>query len=335
MSQREGGEPPEFPPVTSEESGQKLLRFLERRLNLPSALLHRWMRTGQIRLNGGRCKPFGRVQTGDIIRLPPFAFKISFLDGRKLEHDPGRFAEKIKTSLAGADLSLLGIHGDIWALDKPAGLPVHGGSAHDDSVAQRLFAAFSDWPFTPAPCHRLDKKVGGVLLVGASYEASRNLQEYFQAGKIIKEYFALVEGRWAEKDALYLRHYLGRENYGDVEKTRASLEPFSGSSLGISVVQPLLAEPDASLLRIRLLTGRKHQLRAQLAASGHPVFGDCKYGAKVGNPFLKLHAFRVVLPDGQEFISIPSWIRGKLDEIPQPLVLNEGANDVNYSVNVD
>ena len=69
--------PLEQPIVQETESGQKLLQFLQRRLNLPPTLLHRWVRTGQVRINGSRCKPFARVQTGDIVRLPPFAFKMA------------------------------------------------------------------------------------------------------------------------------------------------------------------------------------------------------------------------------------------------------------------
>ena len=134
------------------------------------------MRTGQIRLNGGRVKAFERVKTGDIVRLPPFAGKISGNCG--------------KAETVGEPLEIVGKAGNILALAKPAGLAVHGGTGQVDSVCARLEAQFGNLPFRPVPAHRLDRATSGILLCGASYEALAGLQGALRNHQTHKEYLA-------------------------------------------------------------------------------------------------------------------------------------------------
>ena len=162
-------------PVDEKESGQKLLRFLERRLKLPASLLHRWIRTGQIRLNGSRCKPFDRVKQGDIVRLPPFAHSMA----AELAQNEESNETEIDSSKT---IEILDIWNDVWAINKAAGLPTQSGTGHEDSVAARLAARSGPDFFKVAPAHRLDRGTSGVLLAGASFEALRGLQEEFQKG---------------------------------------------------------------------------------------------------------------------------------------------------------
>lgn len=281
---------PGFPPVSDEESGQKLLQFLQRRLDLPATLLHRWMRTGQIRLNGRRVKAFERVKTGDIVRLPPFAGQIA-----------GN-CEKIET--VGEPLELAGKSGNIWALSKPAGLAVHGGSGQVDSVCARLDAQFHDLPFRPVPAHRLDRDTSGILLCGASYEALTSLQGALRDHQTHKEYLAWVEGRFEDEQLLVGR--LAKLGPKGREKMQISAQ----GKLALCLARPLDSNNDASLVQLRLLTGRTHQIRAQMAAIGHPVLGDVKYGAQKRSGGMLLHAFRVILPDGLVFTCPPPWSGG-------------------------
>lgn len=279
-----------FPPVGEAESGQKLLRFLERRLDLPQNLLHRWLRTGQIRVNGRRCKPFELVCAGDVVRLPPFAQKLSFSADSSIPPLPD--------SVSGLP-PLLGAVDAVWAFNKPAGLAVQPGTNHPDSLLGRLSDYYKDYAFRPGPAHRLDYGTSGVLLVGATFPALQRLQADFRAGKIHKEYLAWVESDWPHSGPVTLRHFLAEDGIAHDEAGPNRKEC-------LCVVNPLQKNGDFSLLHILLLTGRKRQIRAQLAACGYPVAGDRRYGARDAESF-RLHSCRIMLPDGVCFSCAPQW----------------------------
>lgn len=307
--------------VSPAEAGQKLLQFLTRRMQLPQTLLHRWIRTGQIRLNGGRAKPFVRVAVGDSVRLPPFALSMD-ASARSGAPEPGQSAVAENAvqrapveprlpapsrvalplpPLAYADAELL-------VFNKPAGLPVHTGTGHTDSLATRLAAQYADAPFLPTPAHRLDKDTSGLLLVAASYAMLRALQDALRDGNLHKEYLAWVEGQWPYEAPVSLRHQLAKRYTGSDERVHV------GDGRDAACVALCLRrqpgsreEPTGrSLMHIRLLTGRTHQIRAQMSAEGHPLCGDSKYGGRGGRA-LQLHALRLVLPDGRVFTVLPSW----------------------------
>ena len=156
--------------VDPREGGQKLLQFLQRRLDLPPSLLHRWIRTGQVRINGGRAKPFGLVAAGDSVRLPPFALGMSRRSkatggqaSPEQEHEPRQRTQALPPAPRPLQKD-----GDLWVFCKPAGLPTHPGTGHEDSLSSRLAARAGDAPFKPTPVHRLDKDTSGILLVAAT-----------------------------------------------------------------------------------------------------------------------------------------------------------------------
>lgn len=279
-----------FPPVTAAESGQKLLQFLQRRLDLPATLLHRWLRTGQIRLNGKRVKPFDRLAEGDIVRLPPFAGQLA---------GNGKMA-----CYAGPQIEVAGQIGDILAINKPAGLPTHGGTGHEESVASALFAQFRDLPFGPTPAHRLDRDTSGLLLCATSYEALTRLQKSFRQHEVRKEYLAWVEGRFEGEQLLVSR--LEKSGPPGAEAMRESPK----GKPAFCVARALASHTDASLVHLRLFTGRTHQIRIQLSSIGHPVIGDVKYGAQKRSGGLFLHSYRIAIPSGESFVLPPPWSGG-------------------------
>ena len=301
-----------FPPVSEPESGQKLLQFLQRRLGLPQSMLHRWVRTGQVRVNGARCKPFTRVNTGDSVRLPPFALKMAAAEAAPDAPD---------CAPEGNLPTLLGTSGYWWVFNKPAGLPTHPGSGHEDSLATRLARHFAAAPFRPTPAHRLDKDTSGALLVAASYEALVEAQEALRSGGLVKEYVAWVQGHWPHAETRLLRHYLRKEGRLGQEKMHTAAPDAHGAREALCLARPLRIGQEESLVQVRLLTGRTHQIRAQLAALDHPVLGDGKYGpaAERSRPLL-LHALRLVLPDGRAFACLPPWTGPHaLTQMPDPL----------------
>ena len=341
---------PEQPMVQETESGQKLLQFLQRRLNLPPTLLHRWVRTGQVRINGSRCKPFARVQTGDIVRLPPFAFKMAEESAATAEpQNPTDFASGTRKAGSPPLPPMIGTDGYLWAFNKPAGLPTHPGTGHDDSLSSRLAVYFAEAPFKPVPVHRLDKETSGVLLVAASYEALSKAQDALRSGTMSKEYVAWVQGSWPFAETQLLRHFLLKDSAQGYEKVRPATPGEADSREALCLVRPLRVGTRQSLLLVRLLTGRTHQIRVQLAAMGHPVVGDSKYGtaprrhvprgtstlpaparmskvddmdkaALLPSESLMLHALRITMPCGRIFSCLPEWTgEHALEQMPDPV----------------
>lgn len=301
---------PDNPPileVTPAEAGQKLLQFLTRRMSLPQPLLHRWVRTGQIRLNKGRTKPFARVAAHDIVRLPPFALSMAAHTAALTSPHRTRFSIIPLPPLVARTPSLL-------VFNKPAGLPTHGGTGHTDSLADRLAAHHPATDFRPTPAHRLDKDTSGLLLVATSYASLRAVQEALQSHTLHKEYLCWVEGAWGHDRPIRLEHILAKRYTGWEER----VETGEGKEAAC-IAACLRRKAGRSLMQIRLLTGRTHQIRAQLAACGHPLCGDAKYGGTPGFP-LRLHAARLILPDGTRFEILPSWEGSeRVDALPPPL----------------
>ncbi len=333
--------------VHATEAGQKLLQFLVRRLGLSTSILHKWIRTGQIRVQGGRCDAFRRLKEGEAVRLPPFALSMAQSttqsanmlgdaqagdsSGADVLHQAVPQETSQKTALEPLaspmlDLASYLVHDDAHLLvfNKPAGLPVHTGTGHTDSLATRLEYAYADDIFRPTPIHRLDKDTSGIILVARSYAALRAVQDILKTRTLTKEYLAWVHGRWPhEREECELTHFIKKKYDGDDEKVRVlrhdegkqatclvtCLRRHSEAERGI--------EGGISLVRVKLISGRTHQIRVQLAAEGFPVVGDVKYGAPPLGHALCLHAVRVTLPreesieslhlQAHTFSALPPW----------------------------
>lgn len=300
--------------VDASEQGIKLIVFLARRLQgeTPQGELHRWIRTGQVRVNGSRAKAFSRLQAGDFVRLPPFAAPMATTGQGEI----GRIEE-------GKDLGhgviVLLLRDDVIALEKPAGLPTQPGTGHDVSVAAMLRDYFSGGAYCPAPAHRLDKSTSGILLAGLTHEAQQRLHALFpstaKGGEtgLRKVYLAWVSGTWPHTSEQELADSLRKE--ADPLTGRERVLALSGEDAAtgkearsrVSLLETReTPRGTASLLRILLETGRTHQIRVQLASRGHPVIGDGKYGGQPHSPML-LHAQSLVFPWRGERVTLVSW----------------------------
>ncbi len=284
--------------VSPSEAGQKLIGFLARRVSAPEGEIHRWIRTGQVRVDGARAKAFDRLREGALVRVPPFAVlkQASAVPG----HAPIR-----GLPIVYEDDSLL-------ILSKPAGLTVQGGTGHADNMVRRVAEAFEGAPFVPAPLHRLDRDTSGIAAFGKTYRALRFYTDSL-AGRndgphMRKDYLAWTEGLWEERvhtleDMLIRNAASGRMEIsrGKGQKALLSALPLGSRRIG---------GREFTLVLARLFTGRMHQIRIQMASRGHPVAGDPWYGS--GGTGLKLHAYRLVLPrpDGQPPLKVelpPPW----------------------------
>ncbi|MCC8194529.1 MAG: RluA family pseudouridine synthase [Deltaproteobacteria bacterium] len=297
--------------VNQSEQGMKLINFLSRRLENRASPgdLHRWIRSGQVRINGGRARAFDRVAAGDAVRLPPFAGESARRALAEVAVVPGEDL--------GCNLRVLAVGDDLLALVKPAGLPSQPGSKHDTDVTGILRRRFADAAYIPAPAHRLDRKTSGILLAGRTHEAQEKLHGLFarQGGKDIgKTYLAWVLGAWPHADERVLADFLAKEpacGNGGFEKVRA-VSGDTGKEARSRVSRVDVRETPlglASLLKVELETGRTHQIRVQLSIRNFPVIGDLKYKGP-SYPLMLLHAYAVEFPwkGGRvSLASLPEW----------------------------
>jgi 23S rRNA pseudouridine955/2504/2580 synthase len=293
--------------VTPEEAGQKLLQFLQRRLGreVPGSALLRIIRTGEVRVDGGRKKPFFRLAAGQEVRVPP-------LSG--LASAPALQSPCARPAGAGSEADLPGLDilletPGLVAVRKPAGLCSHAGTRHKDSVADRLKAMYAGVAFLPVLTHRLDKDTSGILLAAKSYAELRRLNDLFATGGVSKTYLAWVDGAWPGKGPELMEDRLDRLELaaGQVQGRKKILAAEDGQGKSARAeARPLLRKRQATLLLVRLFTGRTHQIRVQLSLRGHPVISDCVYGRKVRGLPMLLHALCLRLPE-QALFAPPPW----------------------------
>ena len=253
--------------VGEEEAGQRLDNYLLRHLKgVPKSKVYRIVRSGEVRVNGGRCQPDQRLVEGDQLRLPPVRCQV--------------FSEEKPPVAPLVDLPILYEDGALIALNKPCGIAVHGGSGLAWGLIEALRAQRPEARFLEL-AHRLDRETSGVLLVAKKRAALVGLHDMFREQKGDKRYLALVPGVWTEKSVqvtLPLYKYLTPEGERRVRIAK-------GRDLQSPEVKPSETHfrlkkqyPGYALVEAKLKTGRTHQIRVHLAALGYPIVGDDKYG---------------------------------------------------------
>lgn len=267
--------------VGEEAAAQRIDNFLLRRLKgVPKSHVYRVLRSGEVRVNSARVKPDYRLQPGDRVRVPPVRLAASL---------PKPALRPLELPVVYEDAALL-------VLDKPAGIAVHGGSGISYGVIEALRAAHPEARLLEL-AHRLDRDTSGLLIVAKKRSALVELHRMLREGEVEKVYVALVHGRW-QGGKRELRERLHKFVTAGGERRVAV---HAGGQEAATRVQPVAATHDCSLLELRLLTGRTHQIRVHLAHAGHPILGDDKYGdfalnralARHGVKRLQLHARRL------------------------------------------
>jgi 23S rRNA pseudouridine955/2504/2580 synthase len=293
-----------FLTVDEESAGQRLDNYLFRHLKgVPKTHVYRIIRSGEVRINKGRVQAETRVAAGDVLRLPPVR-----VAARDAQEQGGACA-----AAPAREFPLLFEDDALLALDKPAGVAVHGGSGVSFGVIEQLRRARPAARFLEL-VHRLDRETSGILLVAKKRSALTALQDQFRERETGKTYLALVEGDWPGKlkvlDAPLAKYLLpaplGASEPGE-RRVRVVARDHPDAMRAVTLVKVLArfalagAAQEQSLLAVTIKTGRTHQIRVHLASAGHAIAGDDKYGdfernralQKLGLKRMFLHAWRL------------------------------------------
>ncbi len=249
--------------VSDSFADQRIDNYLFRELKgVPKSTIYRWLRTGQIRVNGKRKKPEYKLEPRDEIRLPPMHL---------LERQPVDTPEQVDWLKA----AILFEDADILVLNKPAGLPVHGGSGHTAGAIELLRVLYNQPRIELV--HRLDKDTSGCLLIAKKRQVLRPLMEQLQNKQLQKSYLALLKGCFSRNRRVQLSLLRTQNQHQDKmiidEAGKASQTDF----------EVLRVYEDCTWVRAVIATGRMHQIRAHAKAIDHPIIGDTLYGDKEFN----------------------------------------------------
>ena len=228
---------------------------------MPKTHVYRVIRSGEVRVNRGRASADTRLALGDEVRLPPV-----------------RMADRAGAAPAPArEFPILYEDEQLIAVDKPAGVAVHGGSGVSFGVIEQLRRARPQARFLEL-VHRLDKQTSGVLLLAKKRSALTALQEQFRSRATDKTYAALVIGSWpAAKKVIDVALHKSTAADG-VRRVRAVNADDEAGRRSITLVKVARRCEAYTLLDVTIKTGRTHQIRVHLAHEGHAIVGDDQYG---------------------------------------------------------
>lgn len=289
--------------IEQDDAGQRVDSFLRKLLpDAPHSLIHKLIRTGGVLIDGKPAQPADRTEVGMMVELKDSRAAASVRSFKEQEKNMLDLIRPVSD-----ELEILYEDEHILAINKPTGLPSHGGSgAKGDSALSRAWSHLGTvgrgHTFRPALPHRLDVGTSGVLLVVKTAEALRNLTAQFRNREVAKYYLSLVSGVILAKSGV-IRHPLRRveTQAGDMPKVVVAKRRGQSAESEYEVKETFDV---ASLLGIILHTGRTHQIRAHFSAIGHPLVGDGRYGfdsvnkafrEKFGTEHPFLHAVRLVI----------------------------------------
>jgi len=259
--------------VEPDEAGMRLDRWFK--IHYPGlgfGPLQKLLRSGQVRVDGGRVKSDARVQPGQMVRIPPLDVDAKVKSGPIAGKD-------LKHSTDFELLSRMVLHEDdkVIVLNKPPGLAVQGGSGVARHIDQMLEAWTSPKGEKPRLVHRLDRDTSGVLVIARTRGAAQKLTAAFRERDTKKTYWALVKGV-PRKHEDKISTWLVKEPTADGDRMRIAKHGEDGADHAISYYRVLeTAAQNLAWLEMEPYTGRTHQLRVHALHIGHPIIGDPKY----------------------------------------------------------
>lgn len=274
--------------ISSKDSGQRLDRFLSKTFDrLPKSLMFKEIRKKNIKINRKRCSADQILGEGDILDL--------YLNDDVL-HVKKKHYDFLKAS---TDLDIIYEDENLILLNKKVGILCHpDGKDYIDNLVARLKRYLyekgewspDDSSFTPSLANRIDRNTGGIVIGAKNAQALKAVNESIKSREIEKYYLTVVHGEMPKKSETLTAYLTKNEKKNTVNVTDNQVQ---GSKKIITGYTVLDYYNDASLLEIRLLTGRTHQIRAHLAHIGHPLYGDGKYGIDKGRYRQALYSYKL------------------------------------------
>lgn len=303
--------------ITKDDNDIRLDRWFKRHYpNVTHGVLEKALRKGQVKVNGKKAVASQHVLTGDEIRVPPLqerkpSEKRHVTQNAKLNPED---IKAIKNSVIYKD-------DEIIAINKPAGLAVQGGVGVAISVDSLLDHLKFDYEERPKLVHRIDKDTSGLLLLARKTSVASKLTKQFRDKEIEKTYWAIVVGVPEEKSGRIDLPILKRDSGAGKEKMVADDEGDAAVTL-YRVLENMGGR--FSLLELKPITGKTHQLRVHMEAIGHPILGDGKYGGRAAfisgmSKKMHLHAREVILPEKN--LTITAELQGHMKETFEMLEL--------------
>ncbi len=304
--------------ITAEEAGQRIDNYLVRQFKgVPKSRIYRILRKGEVRVNKKRIKPVYKLQEHDEVRLPPIR-----MSAEKTRRPPDHVLDLVESRISYEDDRL-------FIVNKPSGLAVHAGTGIDYGVIDALNTLYPKQQSYLV--HRLDRETSGCLLIARDRQAMLSLQTSIREGQIDKFYSALLMGSWGQgKQAIDIP--LRRNKIQDGERL---VQVDDNGKEAVSIFYPVREfaghgkQTTVTLMKIKLVTGRTHQIRVHALETGHPLAGDQKYGNADFNDELKriglkrmfLHAQSLAFPhpDGGQKMHIDPPLDNDLNAVLQKL----------------
>ena len=288
--------------VHKQEEGQRLVKLLGAYLKeAPNSFFYKMLRKKNITLNGKKADGTEKLKCGDEIRL--------FLSDETYEKFAGKVQPKEKFPMA--KLNIVYEDSNVILINKPAGMLSQKSVPSDVSLNEYLLGYLEksgQWKqeeskaFRPSVCNRLDRNTSGMVICGKSMAGLQQMAALLKDRSLHKYYLCLVKGVMTESQ--HLEGYLLKdENSNQVKIFQKETE---GAAHIITEYEPLHTEGETTLLKVTLVTGKSHQIRAHLSSIGHPIIGDPKYGDRKVNAFFRethgiknqmLHAWKLTFPE--------------------------------------
>lgn len=285
--------------ITADYADQRIDNFLIARLKgVPKSRVYRILRKGEVRVNKKRAQPSYRLQEGDEIRIPPIRVSEQPVAPKANKH----VVDLLQDRILYEDKSLL-------IINKPSGIPVHGGSGVGLGIIEILRTMYPKSPHLEL-AHRLDADTSGCLILAKKRSVLKEVHELLRNGQVRKIYYALTKGHWKASE-LFVEASLQKNYLASGERIVRVNKEGKPSATQFKVVKEFA---NATLVEATLLTGRTHQIRVHAQFRGHSIAGDDKYGDKefdkkmrtFGLKRLFLHAKSIefILPSSKLEISI-------------------------------